>query len=286
MRRPSLSLPTLRSIRWRRLGESGVGEDRRLARRPGMQGMISRSVGALRTRSPSSPLSAIGLLASGRSGDTLAAPRSLRGRSLTRPHRAVRSDLTLGEPQDPRLGPRRRRPRAVWRSGRLWRARSGGDRRRTRTRPRGSISSRNPLFEQTGGAMNLQGRRIAPHRICRRALAGQRREDPVEGADPAPADDAVPARLRRPADGRRVAPRQPAPDARNDPEDHPPVLPPRHAARRVRQRRLQAGEPGFGSRKQGSDIANARRREVEPRLEAQEKRRREIGTERNSVHGA
>ena len=95
--------------------------------------------------------------------------------------------------------------------------------------------------------MNLQGRRIDPHRICRRALAGQRREDPVEGADRALADDAVPARLRRPADGRPVAPRQPAPDARNDPEDHPPVLPPRHAARRVRQRRLQAGEPDFGN---------------------------------------
>jgi hypothetical protein len=76
-----------------------------------------------------------------------------------------------------------------------------------------------PFFEQAGGgAVALQVRPVDHHGVRRRALPGQGCEDPVEDTNPAPADEAVVERLRRPADGGRVPPHQPAPDHVNDPE--------------------------------------------------------------------
>jgi hypothetical protein len=89
-------------------------------------------------------------------------------------------------------------------------------------------------------------RRNNHHGVRRRALARQDCEYLVKDADPAPADETVVERLRRPVDRRGVPPHQPASDHVNDPRNHPPIIDPRHAARLVRQKRLQACELGFG----------------------------------------
>jgi hypothetical protein len=94
--------------------------------------------------------------------------------------------------------------------------------------------------------MSLEVRRIDHHRVRRRALARQDCKDPVEDADPAPADEAVVERLRRPVDCRRVQPHQPVPDHVNDPRNHPRIIDLLYAARLVRQKRLHACELGFG----------------------------------------
>ena len=104
-----------------------------------------------------------------------------------------------------------------------------------------------PLFEQAGGgAVRFEMRRVDHDGVSRLAPAGQGGEDPVEDADPAPADEAVVERLRRSVDAWRVPPHQPAPDDMNNPRNHPPVINPRHTARLVRQKRFQTRELLYG----------------------------------------
>ena len=94
--------------------------------------------------------------------------------------------------------------------------------------------------------MGLEMGRVDHHRVGRAAVGCQGGEDPVEHPDPAPADEAVVERLRRPVDGGRVPPHQPAPDDMDNAADHPAVINPRHPARLIRQERLQPGELVLG----------------------------------------
>jgi hypothetical protein len=68
------------------------------------------------------------------------------------------------------------------------------------------------------------------------ALRRERCEDLVEHAEPAPADEAVVDRLRRPILNRRVAPPQAVPDGEDDAADDPPIIDPRNI---VRQRKMR-----------------------------------------------
>jgi len=130
---------------------------------------------------------------------------------------------------------RRRKLRAISSSGRRDYARCGGEQ---------------PLFEQAGGcAVGLQMRCINHHRVHCLARACQRGEDAIEDANPAPANEAIVERLRRPVDGRGIPPSQPTPDDMNDAADDPTVIDPRHTARLVRQERLQPRELGLESQK-------------------------------------
>jgi secreted protein with Ig-like and vWFA domain len=72
-----------------------------------------------------------------------------------------------------------------------------------------------PLFEQAGR---------------------QRREDPVEHAEPTPADEAVVDRLVRTLGSRRVAPAQAVADHENDPAHDPPVIDTRNSVRQRKER--------------------------------------------------
>ena len=56
------------------------------------------------------------------------------------------------------------------------------------------------------------------------ALCSQRREDPVEHAHPAPADEPVVDRLVRPVVAERIAPAQAILDDEDNPRNDPPVI--------------------------------------------------------------
>jgi hypothetical protein len=78
------------------------------------------------------------------------------------------------------------------------------------------------------------------HRGLRsRAFGGQRGEDPVERADPAPAHETVAEGLVPAAGSGGASAHQPAPHETDDAADHPPVINPKHPARLIGQKRLQ-----------------------------------------------
>jgi len=76
--------------------------------------------------------------------------------------------------------------------------------------------------------MRLQIGRIYHRLIKLAALRCQGRENLVEHAGPAPRDEAVADRLRRPVLGWRIAPSQTVPDHEEDAADDPPIIDPRN----------------------------------------------------------
>ena len=72
------------------------------------------------------------------------------------------------------------------------------------------------------------------------AFSREPREDAVEDAGPAPADEAVVERLVRTIALRRVFPLQAVADHVDDPADNPPVIDTRHT---VRQRKIPLNAP-------------------------------------------
>src|SRR5690606_26961829 len=94
-----------------------------------------------------------------------------------------------------------------------------------------------PLFEQAGGRpVCFQVGRIDHQLVGLAALRREGREDPVENAEPAPADEAIVDRLRWTILGRRIAPSQAVPDDENDAAYNPTVIHPWYA---VRQREIR-----------------------------------------------
>jgi hypothetical protein len=87
---------------------------------------------------------------------------------------------------------------------------------------------------------NKVSRNVTHQPIRLAALGRQRRENPVERAQPAPADEAVVDRLVGTVVFRRIASPQTVADHQDDPADHPPVVHSRHA---VRQRKIRRDPP-------------------------------------------
>jgi len=83
--------------------------------------------------------------------------------------------------------------------------------------------------------MRLQMRRIDHQLIRFPACRRERREDLVEHAEPAPADEAFVDRLGWPILCRRVAPPQTVPDHEDNATDDPPIIDPRNT---MRQRKM------------------------------------------------
>ena len=85
--------------------------------------------------------------------------------------------------------------------------------------------------------MSLQVCRVDHHTLGLGALARKSREDLVEHAEPAPADEAIVERLVRAVRLRGVLPLQPIADHVHDPAHHAPVVDPRHPVRQRKVRR-------------------------------------------------
>jgi hypothetical protein len=119
--------------------------------------------------------------------------------------------------------------------------------------------------------MRFEVRRIDHQPVGLAALARQRREDPVEHAHPAPADEAVVDRLVRPVLARRIAPAQAVANDEHDPRDHPPVIDPRLPMRqreiRLYPAHLRLRQPdqiAHGNALLGAAIESHRNRFVNP----------------------
>ena len=92
------------------------------------------------------------------------------------------------------------------------------------------------MEEAGGGAMRLEMRGVDHQAIRTVAIARQFGKDPVEYAEPAPADEAVVDRLRRPVRRRHIAPSQAVADYEQDAAQHTPIVDPRNS---VRQREIR-----------------------------------------------
>jgi hypothetical protein len=102
-------------------------------------------------------------------------------------------------------------------------------------------SGEEPLFEQARRrAVRLQVGRVDHCRLRRTRRFGQRREDAVERAHAAPADEPVVQRLVRTVGRRRVAPTQSALQHEDDAAHHASVIDARHPMRQREIRRDQA----------------------------------------------
>jgi|TARA_R110000787_G_scaffold12567_4_gene40360 hypothetical protein len=111
---------------------------------------------------------------------------------------------------------RRHKPNATWNSSRPWCVRYVWEQ---------------PLFDQAGGgAVGFEMGGVDHDGACCGALNRQRREDTVEHADHAAADEPVLERLVRPVSLRRITPHQAAPDYMNDTADDAPIIHARHSS--------------------------------------------------------
>ena len=85
--------------------------------------------------------------------------------------------------------------------------------------------------------MRLQMRRVDHDALRLRAFAREGREDSIEDAQLAPADEAVVERLVRPIGLGRILPLQTVADHVDNPADDPPVIDAWHAMRKREMRR-------------------------------------------------
>src|SRR3546814_15294649 len=91
--------------------------------------------------------------------------------------------------------------------------------------------------------MRLEVRRIDHQPVGLATLGRKRREDAVEHAHPAPADEAVVDRLVRPILAGCIAPTQAVANDKDDPREHPAVIDPRQRSedRRVGEEWVSSG---------------------------------------------